>query len=227
MLQLQRLAVDHAANRGQQIAERADDAGRRRQLERANEQEVAAEHRRRVAPQDARRRHAAPHAPVVEDVVVQQRRGVHQLGRLRELGHRGARRQATRPRRPRRAPTRTTSSGRTRLPPAPSRWRAARAGQAGATVGERRQPVLHVGDDVADEQLERAQSSVHRIGIRPRRAASANRSVVAASSACARIPGPLLQSALAKFQKVLKLHNEHQGCQGGSQAASPWYSVGR
>ena len=39
------------------------------------------------------------------------------------------------------------------------------SGQPGAAVGERRQAVLHVGDDVADQQLERAQPGVHGVGI--------------------------------------------------------------
>ena len=39
------------------------------------------------------------------------------------------------------------------------------AGQPGAAVGERGQAVLDVGDDVADEQLERAEPRVHRVRI--------------------------------------------------------------
>ena len=65
------------------------EAGQRADLdhhpERLAEQEIADQHAGLVAPQHARRQLAAPHVALVDDVVVQQRRGVHELDRRREL----------------------------------------------------------------------------------------------------------------------------------------------
>ena len=49
------------------------------------EQEIADQHAGLVAPQHARRHLAAPHVALVDHVVVQQRRGVHELHRRRQL----------------------------------------------------------------------------------------------------------------------------------------------
>ena len=54
-------------------------------LERLAEQEIADQHARLVAPQHARGELPAPHLALVDHVVVQQRRGVHELDRGREL----------------------------------------------------------------------------------------------------------------------------------------------
>ena len=54
-------------------------------LERLAEQEIADQHARLVAPEHARGEPAAPHVALVDDVVVQQRRGVHEFDRGGEL----------------------------------------------------------------------------------------------------------------------------------------------
>jgi hypothetical protein len=59
-------------------------------LEGLAEQEVADQHARLVAPEHARGELAAAHVALVDHVVVQQRRGVHELDRGRELDMAGA-----------------------------------------------------------------------------------------------------------------------------------------
>ena len=54
-------------------------------LERLAEQKIADQHARLVAPQHAGGELAAPHLAFVHDVVVQQRGGVHEFDRGREL----------------------------------------------------------------------------------------------------------------------------------------------
>ena len=83
--ELHHLALgDHRGGRGQDL-ERAQRADLDHHLEGLAEQEIADQHARLVAPQHARRELAAAHVALVDHVVVQQRRGVHELDRGREL----------------------------------------------------------------------------------------------------------------------------------------------
>ena len=75
---------DHGGGGGQDF-ERLQRADLDHHLEGLAEQEIADQHARLVAPQHARGEPAAPHVAFVDDVVVQQRGGVHELDRGREL----------------------------------------------------------------------------------------------------------------------------------------------
>ena len=68
-----------------QDVERFERADIDHHAERLAEQEIADQHARLVAPDHARRLLAAAHAALVDDVVVQQRRGVHELDAGGEL----------------------------------------------------------------------------------------------------------------------------------------------
>ena len=59
--------------------ERRDHAGLDHHLEGVAEQEVADQHAGLIAPQHARRDLAAAHVALVHDIVMEQRRGVHEL----------------------------------------------------------------------------------------------------------------------------------------------------
>ena len=71
--------------RGRQDVERLERADIDHHAESLAEQEVADQHARLVAPDHARRLLAAAHVAFVDDVVVQQGRGVHELDAGREL----------------------------------------------------------------------------------------------------------------------------------------------
>ncbi len=86
------------------------------QLERAAEQEIADQHARRIAPDEVGGALAAAQARAVDDVVVQQRRGVDELDRGGELVMARARIAEQR-----RAQA-SVSIGRMRLPPPAIRW---------------------------------------------------------------------------------------------------------
>ena len=75
---------DDGGGRGQDF-QRPQRADLDHHLEGLAEQEVADQHARFVAPQHAGGELAAPHLALVDDVVVQQRRGVHELDRGGEL----------------------------------------------------------------------------------------------------------------------------------------------
>ena len=101
---------------GRQDVERAHRADLDHHLERLAEQEVADQHARLVAPEHAGGGPAAPHVALVHHVVVQQRRGVHELDRGGELdvavaGIAG-----------RGCAIASVSIGRSRLPPDEIRW---------------------------------------------------------------------------------------------------------
>ena len=83
--ELHHLALGDDGGGDRQDVERAQRADLDHHLERLAEQEIADQHARLVAPQHARRGLAAPHLALVDDVVVQQRRGVHELDRGGEL----------------------------------------------------------------------------------------------------------------------------------------------
>jgi hypothetical protein len=174
MLELQRLAVDHVRHRRQQIGQRPVDPAGRGQLERADEQEVAAQHRGRVAPQHARCRHATPRAPVVEDVVVEERRRVHQLGRLRQPDQR----RPSRRRLVRRGHVVATGNGSRRRAPGQDHQQRPHPlatggdemarrppGQPGTALGQLRQRRLDLADQIANEELERAQPRLGGLGV--------------------------------------------------------------
>ena len=75
---------DHGGGRGQNI-ERVQIADLDHHLESLAEQEIADQHARLVAPDHAGGELAAAHVAFVHHVVMQQRRGVHELDRGREL----------------------------------------------------------------------------------------------------------------------------------------------
>ena len=85
-------------------------------LEGLAEKEVAHQHARLVAPEHAGGQLAAAHLAAVHDVVVQQRRRVHELDRRRRASH-GPRRDSRTAR-----PSPASASGRSRLPPELMRW---------------------------------------------------------------------------------------------------------
>jgi hypothetical protein len=83
--ELQHLAFgDHGGGRRQNV-ERAQRADLDHHLEGLAEQEVADQHARLVAPEHAGGELAAAHVALVDDVVMQQRRGVHEFDGGREL----------------------------------------------------------------------------------------------------------------------------------------------
>ena len=83
--ELHHLALGDDGGGVRQDVERAHRADLDHHLERLAEQEVADQHARLVAPEHARGGPAAPHVALVDHVVVQQRRGVHELDRGGEL----------------------------------------------------------------------------------------------------------------------------------------------
>ena len=83
--ELHHLALgDHGGGGGENV-ERAQRADLDHHLEGLAEQEIADQHARLVAPQHAGGEPAAAHLAFVDDVVVQQRGGVHELDRRGEL----------------------------------------------------------------------------------------------------------------------------------------------
>ena len=83
--ELHHLAFGDDGGGRRQDLERAQRADLDHHLERLAEQEVADQHAGLVAPQHAGGELAAPHLALVDDVVVQQRRGVHEFDRGGEL----------------------------------------------------------------------------------------------------------------------------------------------
>ena len=83
--ELHHLALGDDGGGRRQDVERLQRADLDHHLERLAEQEIADQHARLVAPQHAGGEPAAPHLALVHHVVVQQRRGVHELDRGGEL----------------------------------------------------------------------------------------------------------------------------------------------
>ena len=113
--ELVELAFDHAQR---DVAQQPDDVERvlrERHRHRLDVEEVAGEHRDVVAPLRVHGLPAAPHIRIVDDVVVDERRGVDELDD-RGVQH-GARRRCSRTG----APLISSTAGRTRLPPLFSR----------------------------------------------------------------------------------------------------------
>ena len=113
--ELHHLALgDHGGGGGEDF-ERPQRADLDHHLERLAEQEIADQHARLVAPQHAGGELAAAHLAFVDDVVVQQRRGVHELDRGGELDVAVAAIAGSRA-------IASVSIGRSRLPPELIRW---------------------------------------------------------------------------------------------------------
>jgi hypothetical protein len=125
--QLNDLALDQSAQRGDEIGH---DLGcvAAGAVERVHQQHIAREHAHAVAPDFARSRLTAALVAVVDHIVVQQRRRVHQLGHHRELtrGRAGCGRSTPR--------LNKSESGRRRLPPFATRWRAASVAGDGPAI---------------------------------------------------------------------------------------------
>ena len=83
--QLHHLAFGNGGGGGGENVERAQRADLDHHPERLAEQEVADQHACLVAPEHARRKLAAPQLAFVDDVVMQERGGVHELDRGGEL----------------------------------------------------------------------------------------------------------------------------------------------
>ena len=83
--QLHHLAFGDDGGGTRQYLERAERADLHHHAKRLAEQEIADQHARLVAPEHACGELAAPHLALVNHIVVQERRGMHELDGRREL----------------------------------------------------------------------------------------------------------------------------------------------